>query len=118
MPLSMTASPVASQALVTCGMIPKGRRTSRSPRNPEIFGPARDPQRLYETGLGRNISVHAVDREGESFVAGRSAPRGILFSAGRARATLSAFWTFNPGLRQVQNEHVWPTAWSDIIPAG
>jgi multiple sugar transport system substrate-binding protein len=28
------------------------------------------------------------------------------------------FWTFNPAYAQVQNEHVWPTAWADIIKDG
>ena len=32
--------------------------------------------------------------------------------------TLPTFWTFNPAYAQLQNEHVWPTAWADIIQGG
>jgi multiple sugar transport system substrate-binding protein len=32
--------------------------------------------------------------------------------------TLPTFWTFNPAYAQLQNEHVWPTAWADIITGG
>jgi ABC-type glycerol-3-phosphate transport system substrate-binding protein len=28
------------------------------------------------------------------------------------------FWTSNPAYAQVQNEHVWQTAWADIIQSG
>jgi len=29
--------------------------------------------------------------------------------------TVPTFWTSNPAYAQVQNEHVWQTAWSEII---
>ena len=32
--------------------------------------------------------------------------------------TLSTFWTFDPAYVQVQNEHVWPSAWADIMQNG
>jgi ABC-type glycerol-3-phosphate transport system substrate-binding protein len=32
--------------------------------------------------------------------------------------TLPTFWTFNPAYAQIQNEHVWPTGWSDIMTGG
>ena len=32
--------------------------------------------------------------------------------------TVPTFWTSNPAYAQVQNEHVWPTAWADIMTGG
>jgi multiple sugar transport system substrate-binding protein len=32
--------------------------------------------------------------------------------------TVPTPWTFNPAYAQVQNEHVWAVAWSDIIAGG
>jgi len=34
------------------------------------------------------------------------------------RPTVPVFWAYNPAYAQVQNEHVWQTAWADIIQAG
>ena len=32
--------------------------------------------------------------------------------------TIADYWAFNPAYAQVQNEHVCPTAWADIIQGG
>ena len=32
--------------------------------------------------------------------------------------TVPNFWVFNPAYAQVQNEHVWQTAWADIMQTG
>ena len=32
--------------------------------------------------------------------------------------TVPAYWAFNPAYAQVQNEHVWSTAWIDIMTGG
>jgi len=32
--------------------------------------------------------------------------------------TIADYWAFNPAYAQVQNEHVWPTAWADIMQNG
>ena len=32
--------------------------------------------------------------------------------------TTPQYWTFNPAYAQVQNEHVWSTAWADIMTGG
>ena len=43
---------------------------------------------------------------------------GGLYPAGSARPDPVDFWTFNPAYAQVQNEHVWPSAWADITTGG
>jgi hypothetical protein len=32
--------------------------------------------------------------------------------------TLPQFWTYNPAFAQVQNEHVFPNAWAEIVKDG
>jgi len=32
--------------------------------------------------------------------------------------TVPQFWVYNPAYAQVQNEHVWPTGWTDIMTGG
>jgi len=32
--------------------------------------------------------------------------------------TMPTFWVFNPAYAQVQNEHVWQTAWAEIMKDG
>jgi multiple sugar transport system substrate-binding protein len=32
--------------------------------------------------------------------------------------TTPQYWAFNPAYAQVQNEHVWSTAWADIMAGG
>ena len=32
--------------------------------------------------------------------------------------TVPSFWVFNPAYAQVQNEHVWQTAWAEIMKDG
>ena len=33
-------------------------------------------------------------------------------------ATVPAYWSFNPAYAEVQTEHVWSTAWNDIMTGG
>lgn len=47
-----------------------------------------------------------------------SGNRGPYVQQGLLGPILSTFWTFNPAYARVQNEHVWPTAWSDIMTGG
>ena len=41
-----------------------------------------------------------------------------MFSKGLLGPTVPNFWVFNPAYASVENEHVWPTAWADIISGG
>jgi hypothetical protein len=34
------------------------------------------------------------------------------------RLTVPNFWVFNPAIAQVQSEHVWQTAWAEIMEQG
>ena len=78
----------------------------------------------YRLGVSRETVRRWLHREGLVY----RRPRPVLGPEDPHRAayvqqallgpTLPTFWTFNPAYAQLQNEHVWPTAWSDIITGG
>jgi multiple sugar transport system substrate-binding protein len=118
LPLSNDGKPVASQALITCGMIPKGAKNV--PVAKEFLKYLIQPAILNEymkTGLGRSIPCMPSIVQNDPWW--RADPhRAAYVEQGVLGPTLSAFWTFNPAYAQVQNEHVWPTGWSDIMTGG
>ena len=77
-----------------------------------------------KTGLGRNIPCMPTIVKNDPWWLDPEDPhRGPYVHQGLLGPTLSTFWTFNPAYAQVQNEHVWPIGWADIIdgwndPAG
>jgi multiple sugar transport system substrate-binding protein len=48
----------------------------------------------------------------------RDPHRGPYVQQGLLGPTISTFWTYNPAYAQVQNEHVWPTAWAAVMKDG
>jgi multiple sugar transport system substrate-binding protein len=118
LPLSNDKKPVASQALITCGMIPKGAKNI--PVAKEFLKYLIQPAVLNEymkTGLGRSIPcMPSIVKNDPWWQA--DPHRAAYVQQGVLGPTLSAFWTFNPAYAQVQNEHVWPTGWSDIMTGG
>jgi hypothetical protein len=44
--------------------------------------------------------------------------RGAYTRQGLLGPTVPSFWVFNPAYAQVQNEHVWQTAWAEIMNDG
>ena len=81
---------------------------------PEIFHPAEGQQRVSEGRARPQYPVHALDRQGRPVVVRRPAPEGLC-EQGLLGPTLPQLWVFNPAYAQVQNEHVWPIGWMDII---
>jgi ABC-type glycerol-3-phosphate transport system substrate-binding protein len=69
-----------------------------------------------KTGLGRNIPCMPSIAQDPWW---REDPhREAYVQQGLLGPTVPPFWTFNPAYAQVQNEHVWPTAWADIVTGG
>jgi multiple sugar transport system substrate-binding protein len=119
LPLSNDGKPVPSQSLSVCGMIPKGAKNVAVAKDFLKF--LTQPQILNEylkTGLGRNIPCNpAIVKDDPWWLDPKDPHRGPYIRQGLG-PTLPAFWTFNPAYAQVQNEHVWPTGWSDITTGG
>jgi multiple sugar transport system substrate-binding protein len=118
--LSNDGKPVPSQAPSACGMIPKGAKNVAVAKEflkfliqPPVLN------ELLKTGLGRNIPcMPAIVKDDPWWLDPKDPHRGPYVQQGLLGPTLSTFWTFNPAYARVQNEHVWPTAWSDIMTGG
>jgi len=118
LPLSNDGKPVPSQAPSVGGLIPKGAKNVDVAK--DFLKYLIQPQVLNEylkTGLGRNIPCMPSIVQDDPWW--REDPhRAAYVQQGVLGPTLPNFWTFNPAYAQVQNEHVWPTAWADITTGG
>jgi multiple sugar transport system substrate-binding protein len=120
LPLSNDGKPVPSQAPSACGLIPKGAKNIAVAK--DFLKYLIQPQILNEylkTGLGRNIPcMPSIVKDDPWWLDPKDPHRGPYVRQGLLGPTVSTFWTFNPAYAQVQNEHVWPTAWADITTGG
>jgi multiple sugar transport system substrate-binding protein len=118
LPLSNEGKPVASPAVNACGLIPKGAKNIEVAKDflryfiqPEVNS------EWLKTGLGRNIPcMPAVAKDDPWWH--EDPHRAAYLQQGLFGPTVPTFWTFNPAYAQVQNEHVWPTAWAEIMKDG
>ena len=118
LPLSNAGVPVPSQARTTCGLIPKGAKNVEVAK--EFLKYLIEPKVVNEylkVGLGRNVpcmpSIVKADPWWFDDPHRKAYTTQALLSP-----TIADYWAFNPAYAQVQNEHVWPTAWADIMQGG
>ena len=118
LPLSNDGKPVPSQAINACGLIPKGAKNVEVAKDfLKYFIQPKVNREWLKTGLGRNIPcMPAIARDDPWW---REDPhRAAYVQQALLGPTVPTFWTFNPAYAQVQNEHVWPTGWADIMTGG
>jgi ABC-type glycerol-3-phosphate transport system substrate-binding protein len=70
-----------------------------------------------KVGLGRNIPMMPSIVKNDSWWSA-DPHRAAYTQQGVLGQTVPAYWAFNPAYAQVQNEHVWGTAWTDIMTSG
>ena len=115
LPLSNDGKPVPVEQGSLCGLIPKGAKNVEVAKDflkyliqPEV------PNELLKTGLGRNLpAMPAIVKDDQWWFA--DPHRAAYTQQGLLGPTVPTFWTSNPAYAQVQNEHVWQTAWAEII---
>ena len=66
---------------------------------------------LLKTGLGRNLP--AIVKDDPWWFA--DPQRAAYTRQGPLGPTVPTFWSSNPAYAQVQNDHLWQTAWAEII---
>jgi multiple sugar transport system substrate-binding protein len=116
--LSNDGKPVPSQARTTCGVIPKGAKNVAVAK--EFLKYLIEPNVVNEylkVGLGRNVPCmpSIVKRDPWWFA---DPHRKAYTTQALLSPTIADYWAFNPAYAQVQNEHVWPTGWADIMQNG
>ena len=116
--LSNDGKPVPSEALHTGGIIPQGAKSIEVAKDFLKF--LVQPKVLNEylkAGLGRNIPCMPAIVKGDPWWSA-DPHRAAYVQQGLLGPTLPNFWVFNPAYASVENTHVWPTAWADVISGG
>jgi multiple sugar transport system substrate-binding protein len=118
LPLDNDGKPVPSQVNNACGLIPKGAKNVEVAKDflkyliqPKVCG------KYLKVGLGRNIpAMPSIVKNDPWWFA--DPHRDVYVKSALLGPTVPAFWAFNPGYAQLQNEHVWGAAWGDICNRG
>jgi multiple sugar transport system substrate-binding protein len=119
MPLALSngSKPVPAQQGSLCGLIPKGAKNVALAK--DFLKYLIQPKVLNEylkTGLGRNMpAMPAIVKNDPWWLDPTDPHRAPYVRQGLFGSTVPTFWTSNPAYAQVQNEHVWQTAWAEII---
>jgi multiple sugar transport system substrate-binding protein len=120
LPLSNDGKPLPSQTGSFCGLIPKGAKNVEVAK--DFLKYLIQPKVLDEylkTGLGRNLpAMPGIAKDDPWWLDPKDPHRGPYIRQGLLGPTVPTFWTSNPAYAQVQNEHVWQTAWAEIMKDG
>src|SRR5438270_1357610 len=109
---------VPSQSGSACGLIPKGAKNAAVAK--DFLKYWTQPQILNEwakTGLGRNLPPMASVVKNDPWWF-EDPHRAAYTKQGLLSPTVANFWAYNPAYAQVQNEHVFPNAWAEIVKDG
>src|SRR6516165_10156348 len=116
--LSNDGKPVPVEQGSLCGLIPKAAKNVGVAKDflkyliqPTVLN------ELLKTGLGRNLpAMPAIVKNDPWWF--EDPHRAAYTQQGLLGLTVPTFWTSNPAYAQVQNEHVWQTAWAEIMKDG
>src|SRR5215469_13941433 len=118
--LSNDGKPVPSQASSPCCLIPKGAKNV--PVAKEFLKFLIQPKVCNEylkTGLARRVPAMPSIVKADPWWLDPADPHRVAYvNQALLSPTVPYFWVFNPGYAQVQNEHVFPTGWIDIMQGG
>jgi len=118
LPLSNDGKPVPSQVANAFGMIPKGAKNVEVAKDfLKFFIQPKVNNEYLKTGLGRSIpAMPSIVKNDPWWFA--DPHRKAYVEQGLLGPTVPEFFAFNPAYAQVRNEHVWGTAWLDIMTGG
>ena len=116
--LSNDGKPVPSEALHTGGLIPQGAKNVEVAKDflkfliqPEVLNA------YLKAGLGRNIPCMPSTAKNDPWWLA-DPHRAAYTRQGLLGPSVPNFWVFNPAYASVENTHVWPMAWADVINDG
>ena len=116
--LSNEGKPVPSVIGSFSGLIPKGAKNVAVAK--EFLKFWIRPQTLNEylkTGLGRSLPpMQSIVKNDPWWHA--DPHRAAYTDQCLLGPTVATFWAFNPAFAQVQNEHVFPNAWAEVVKDG
>jgi multiple sugar transport system substrate-binding protein len=120
LPLGNDGKPVPAQQGSVCGLIPKGAQNVAVAKDflkyliqPGVLN------ELLKTGLGRYLpAMPAIVKRDPWWFDPKEPHRVAYVRQGLFSPTVPTFWTSNPAWAEVQNTHVWQTAWAEIMIGG
>ena len=120
LPLGNDGKPVPAQQGSLCGLIPKGAKNVAVAKDflkyliqPGVLN------ELLKTGLGRYLPAMPVIVKRDPWWFDPKEPHRVAYvRQGLFSPTVPTFWTSNPAWAEVQNTHVWQTAWAEIMIGG
>ena len=115
LPLGLDGQPVPSQVTVTNWLVPKGAKNIEVAKDfLKYFIQPEVNNEWLKVGLGRNVPVmpSTVKKDQWWFA---DPHRKAYTTQALLEPTYPAYWAFSPAYAEVQNTHVWGTAWLDII---
>jgi len=120
LPLSNDGKPVPAQQGSLCGLIPKGAKNVAVAKDfLKYLIQLQVLNELLKTGLGRYLpAMPAIVKHDPWWFDPKEPHRVAYVRQGLFSPTVPTFWTSNPAYALVQNEHVWQTAWSQILIGG
>ena len=118
LPLSNEGKPVPSQLTAVNALIPQGAKNIAVAKDfLKYFIQPKVNNEWLKVGLGRNIPVMPdIVKNDPWWLA--DPHRAAYTQQGVLGQTVPAYWAYNPAYAQVQSEHVWSTAWIDIMTGG
>ena len=118
MPLGNDGKPFPSQLTVVNTIVPKGAKNVEVAKDfLKYFIQPKINNDWLKVGLGRNIPVMpSVVKNDPWWFA--DPHRKAYVEQGVTGETIPAYWAYNPAYAEVQNTHVFPQAWADIIQNG
>ena len=118
LPLSNDGKPIPSQLTVTNKLIPKGAKNVEVAKDllkyfiqPKVVG------EYLKVGLGRNVPVMPSIVKDDPWWLADPHRKAYVEQAVLGR-TYPAYWAFNPAYSEIQNTHVFPIGWADVIQNG
>jgi multiple sugar transport system substrate-binding protein len=118
LPLSNEGQPVPSQLTVVNALIPEGAKNVPVAKEfLKYFIQPKVNNEWLKVGLGRNIPMMPQTVKDDPWWFA-DPHRAAYTTQGVLGQTVPAYWAFNPAYSQVQTEHVWSTAWNDILNGG
>jgi len=118
--LSNDGKPVPSQAGGLAQLIPKGAKNVATAKDflkyliqPDVLN------ELLKTGLARRIpSMPSIVKDDPWWLDPKDPHRKAYVEQGVLSPTVPQYWVYNPAYAQVQNEHVFPNGWAEIVKDG
>ena len=118
LPLGNDGKQVPSQVTVTNWLVPKGAKNLEVAKDfLKYFIQPQVNNEWLKVGLGRNVPVMPSTVKNDQWWFADPHRKAYTTQA-LLEPTYPAYWAFTPAYAEVQNTHVWGTAWLDIIQKG